>query len=77
VTNNAVEKCVTPCDDECPDDRHATLKIYISELIRQLLIHTSSIRNNTLHELTLIKLTVAHFVATRSVLIRYSNEHTK
>jgi hypothetical protein len=37
-----------------------------------VLIHTNSICNNALHDLTLIKMTVTHFVGTGGFLIRYS-----
>jgi len=37
----------------------------------------SSISNNALCDLTLIKLTIALFVDTGCFLIRYSNAHTK
>jgi len=39
-------------------------------------IYTSSIRNNALHDLTLIKISVARFVGREGLLIRYSNSHT-
>ena len=35
------------------------------------------IHNNSLHYLTLIKLTVARFVGTGDLSVRYSNGHTK
>jgi hypothetical protein len=55
---------------QCPDDSHSKLKIYISKLILdRKLIHISSIRNNALHDLTLIKMTVARFVGAESHLI--------
>jgi len=59
---------------ECMDDRCPKLKICISELI---LLYTSNIQKNALHDLTLIKMTVAHFVGTGSFLIRCSNGHMK
>jgi hypothetical protein len=40
-------------------------------------LHTGSIRNNALYDLTLIKMMVACFVDTGDFLIRYSNDHTK
>ena len=40
-------------------------------------IHASSIRSNSLHELTLIKLNVNRFVRTGGLLITYSNSHKK
>jgi len=42
-----------------------------------MLIHTSSIRNNALHKLTLNEMTVARFVGTGCFLTRYSNGRTK
>ena len=44
---------------------------------RWIIIHTNKIRNNALHDLTLIKLNVARFVSTGGFLIRYSNGHAK
>ena len=44
---------------------------------RSLRIHTGSICNNALHDLTVIKPTVARFVVIASFLIRYSKGHTK
>jgi hypothetical protein len=37
---------------------------------------SSSIRNNALHDLTLIKMTVARFVGTGNFFIRYYIRHT-
>jgi len=42
-----------------------------------MLIHKSSIRNNAVHELTLITMTVAHILGTGNFLIKYSNHHAK
>jgi len=39
--------------------------------------HNSSIRNNALHNLNLIKLNVNRFMGTGGFLIRYSNSHSK
>jgi hypothetical protein len=47
--------------------------VYLRTDFRELRIHTSSMRNNVLHVLTLIKLTVARFVGTGGFVIRYSN----
>ena len=55
---------------QCPDDSHSKLKLYISEMILDIkLIHTGSIRNNALHDLTLIKIIVARFLGAESLLI--------
>jgi hypothetical protein len=59
------------------DDRYPKSKIYLRTEFRELRIHTNSIRNNVLHYLTLIKLTVARCVGTGSFLTRYSNDHTQ
>jgi len=40
-------------------------------------MHTSSIRNDALHDLTFIKITVARFVGTGGFIITHSNGHTK
>jgi hypothetical protein len=62
---------------ECPDDRNPELYIlYLRNDFRYPRIHTSTIRNNALHDLTLIKMTVVRFVGTGGFLIRYSNGHT-
>jgi hypothetical protein len=51
-------------------------KINISELIfSYLMIHTSNICNNVLHDLTLVEMTIARFVGTGGFLIRYFNSH--
>ena len=42
-----------------------------------MLTISSDIRNNALHDLTLIKMTFSRFVGTENVLIRYSFRHTK
>ena len=62
---------------ECPDDRYPLLKIYTPNDSTELQIHTSSIRNSAMHDLTVIKITVVRFVGTGSFLIRYSNGRTK
>jgi hypothetical protein len=46
---------------------------FVSQNRFQIATNTSSIRNNALHHLTLIKIIVAHFVYTGSSLIRCSN----
>jgi hypothetical protein len=62
----------------CLDERYAKLKICILELILDILgIHTITIRNNTLNDLSIIKLIVPFFVGTGSFLIRYSKGHMK
>jgi hypothetical protein len=69
-----------PCSrKECPGDSHPELKMYTSELILdiRILTHTSSTRNNALHDMTLIKVVVDRFVGTGSFLIEYCNGHTK
>ena len=51
--------------------------LYFRTNFRQILIHTCSIPNNTMHDLTLIKIIVAHFVGTGFFLkyiIVWSNE---
>jgi len=40
------------------------------------MIHTSSISNNELHDLNLVKMIIARFVGTGDFLIRYFNCHT-
>ena len=64
---------------ECADDRY--WKLDISNLrtdIRWLRTHTSSIRNNALHDFTFIKLTVARCVGTGFFFsIRYFNDYSK
>ena len=40
-------------------------------------IHSGSIRNNVVLDLTLIKTTVARFVGTGSFLVRYFDDDTK
>jgi len=65
-------------NEEYPDDRYRELQIYISELISDSHQYIAGGgRNNALHYLTLIKLSVARFVATGDCVIRYSNGHTK
>ena len=44
---------------------------------RLILIHTSSIRNKALHDLTLTKMAIARFVGTGSSVIMYCNGHKK
>jgi len=46
-------------------------------LVIRLRLQTSSIRNNALHNLTLIKLTVARFLDRGTFLTRYTNGRTK
>ena len=59
---------------ERQDDRYPKLKIFILELILgSLRIHTNSISNNGLHDLTLITMTLARFVNTKLFSITYSN----
>ena len=43
--------------------------------IRRILTHTCSIRNNALHDLTLLKMIIASCV--QNILIQHSNGHTK
>ena len=64
---------------ECPDDRYSKFKkkLYLRTEFRQLLIHGSSIRNNALHVLTLIALTVGRFVGAGCFLVRCTDGHTK
>jgi hypothetical protein len=57
----------------CMDVSYPKLKIYVSELQ----IHTSSTCNKAVHNLILIKITVASFMAAGSFLIRYSKGHMK
>ena len=38
----------------CPDDRRPKLKIYISIIFRQIVIHTSTVRRIALHDFTII-----------------------
>jgi hypothetical protein len=52
-------------------------KLYLITDFGELPIHTSSIRNNALHDLTLIKMIVIHFVGTGRFLIAYCNGHTQ
>jgi len=53
------------------DDRYPKVKkIYPRNDFTWILTHSNSIRNNTMHYFTLIKLPVAHFVGTGCVLIR-------
>jgi hypothetical protein len=40
-------------------------------------MHTSSIHNNALHDLTLIKMAIARFMGIGSIVIIYWNGHTK
>jgi hypothetical protein len=63
---------------ECQDDRDPKLKMFILELILDSLrIHTNSMGNNVLHDLTLITTIVPRFVITKLFSITYSNGHTK
>jgi len=50
--------------------------LYVRTDFRSLLIHTSSIHKNALHDLTLIKPNVARFEGTGGFLTRYSNGYT-
>ena len=54
-----------------------TKNFYIGTDFSLISIRTSSIRNNVSHDLTLIKMTVARFVGSRSFVFRYSNNYTK
>ena len=56
----------------CPDDRCPKLKIYMSEFISdtQEYLPAAHVR---MHNLTLLKLTVARCVGTRSILSIYLN----
>ena len=38
-------------------------------------MHTRSIRNEALHDLTLTKMILSHFMGTEIVLLRKKNEH--
>jgi len=63
---------------ECVDDRYPKLKIYITSLtLDSLQTHSSSTRNNALHDFTLIKMISARLMGTGSLLIAYSNGYTK
>jgi len=63
---------------ECPDDRYPKLKTFISELILDRYQNlNNSIRNKTLHDLTLIEINVASLVGIGGFLTRYSKGHTK
>jgi hypothetical protein len=54
----------------CPDDSRSKLKLYSSEMILdRKLIHTGSMCNNAMHDLTLIKMIVARYVGAESLLI--------
>ena len=60
------------------NDRYQNFKIlYLRTDFRQILIYTGSIRNNALHDLNLIKLTVARFMGTGCFFIRYTGVHMK
>jgi len=45
--------------------------------VTQLRLQDSSTRDNALHDVKLIKLTVARFVGTGGFVTRYSNGHKK
>ena len=60
---------------EFPDDRYAKLKMYILEMASGSYI--SSVCNKVLHDWTSTTMTVARSVGTGSLLIRYTNGHTK
>ena len=51
--------------------------LYLRIGFRSLRIHYTSIHENTLHDLSLIKLIIARFVGAGGFLIRYYNGHTK
>jgi hypothetical protein len=51
--------------------------LYLRIGFRSLRIHNTSMHENTLHDLILIKLIIARFVGAGGFLIRYSNGHTK
>ena len=53
------------------------IHLYLGTDITLVLIHTSNIYKNTLHDLTLIKILVACSVGAGAVLIRYFNGYTK
>jgi len=55
---------------DCPDDRYPKFKMCISELNYTARIHTGCIRNNVMHDLTLIKLAVTRFVGTGGFLVK-------
>jgi hypothetical protein len=63
----------------CMDDRYSKLqkKFYLGGDFRLLQICIIGINNNTLHDLTLIKMFVTCFLGTGIVSVRYSNGHTK
>jgi len=71
---------VTPSGIEpaSPGGRFPHFKVYISELsfYSYEYIHTSTLRNNALHNLTLITGCLS-FRGYRGLLIGYSNSHTK
>lgn len=50
--------------------------VYIRNDFTQPRMHTSSIRNNEFHDLTIIKIIIPRFVDTGGSLIRYPNGHT-
>jgi hypothetical protein len=65
---------------ECTDDRYAEFKkkkFYLGTDFKLLQICILSILNNTLHDLTLIKIFVSCFMGTGSVSVRYSIGHMK
>jgi len=50
---------------ECPENRYAKYKnLFLETHLRYLRTHTSSTRNNELHDCTLIKLIVSRFEGT-------------
>jgi hypothetical protein len=53
---------------ECPDDKHAKLKIYISEPILDSYKYIPVVYVTMMHDSTLIKMTDARFVGTGGFL---------
>ena len=51
--------------------------LYLKTDFRQILKPTNSIYKNALHDVILIKMTVAHFMVAGSFLIRFSKGHMK
>jgi len=49
--------------------------LYLRTAFRHILMHTRSIRNEALHDLTLTKMILSHFMGTEIVLFRKKNEH--
>ena len=76
-THGYSHPCLCSINIERSDDGYSKLNIYISNYFRQLRIQPTTIRNNTLHDLSFIKMSVAHCEGTGSFLIRCFNGRTK